>query len=43
MSSTPNPHDGLWVTSTYSDGQGGQCVEWAPGRVRAGGVVPVRD
>ncbi|WP_369202616.1 DUF397 domain-containing protein [Streptomyces sp. PU-14G] len=32
-----------WVRSSYSDGQGGNCVEWAPGSARDGGVVPVRD
>lgn len=31
-----------WVTSSYSDSSGGQCVEWAPGLV-PGGNVPVRD
>ncbi|MDJ1133562.1 DUF397 domain-containing protein [Streptomyces iconiensis] len=32
-----------WAKSSYSDGQGGNCVEWAPGLVRDCGVVPVRD
>ncbi|MGY1435298.1 DUF397 domain-containing protein [Streptomyces reniochalinae] len=32
-----------WIRSSYSDGQGGNCVEWAPGRVCGGGAVPVRD
>ncbi|MER7413064.1 DUF397 domain-containing protein [Streptomyces cacaoi] len=32
-----------WVRSSYSDGTGGQCVEWAPGLVCVVGVVPVRD
>ena len=31
-----------WIKSSYSDGQGGQCVEWAPARASAGNV-PVRD
>ncbi|MEO3840082.1 DUF397 domain-containing protein [Streptomyces sp. B22F1] len=31
-----------WVKSTYSNGEGGGCVEWAPA-VAASGVVPVRD
>ncbi|MBB0244935.1 DUF397 domain-containing protein [Streptomyces alkaliphilus] len=43
MSVTIDPRHTQWVKSTYSGGNGGQCVEWAPGRVRAGGVVPVRD
>lgn len=33
----------VWVRSTYSDGQGGQCVEWSPSYARAHGLVPVRD
>jgi hypothetical protein len=31
-----------WVKSTYSNGDGGNCVEWAPS-CAASGVVPVRD
>ncbi|WP_407560347.1 DUF397 domain-containing protein [Streptomyces sp. 184] len=31
-----------WVKSSYSNGDGGGCVEWAPA-VAASGVVPVRD
>ncbi|AKH84097.1 toxin-antitoxin system toxin subunit [Streptomyces sp. CNQ-509] len=31
-----------WVKSSYSNGDGGGCVEWAP-VVAASGVVPVRD
>jgi len=32
----------VWIRSSHSDQQGGQCVEWAPG-LASGGVVPVRD
>ncbi|MGX9227541.1 DUF397 domain-containing protein [Streptomyces albus] len=32
-----------WIRSSYSDGTGGQCVEWAPARASADGTVPVRD
>ncbi|MBC3992822.1 DUF397 domain-containing protein [Streptomyces sp. AC563] len=32
-----------WVKSSYSDGEGGQCVEWAPGYAATARVVPVRD
>jgi hypothetical protein len=35
--------DSLWVKSTYSGGEGGQCVEWAPAQVPSTGLVPVRD
>ncbi|MET9861974.1 DUF397 domain-containing protein [Streptomyces smyrnaeus] len=31
-----------WLKSSYSGGQGGNCLEWAPGAA-ATGVVPVRD
>ncbi|ARQ70283.1 DUF397 domain-containing protein [Streptomyces marincola] len=31
-----------WRKSSHS-GNGGQCVEWAPGVVVGGGAVPVRD
>ncbi|MFF2522599.1 DUF397 domain-containing protein [Streptomyces liangshanensis] len=32
-----------WVKSTYSSGNGGGCVEWAPGHVPSSDLVPVRD
>ncbi|GAQ55107.1 DUF397 domain-containing protein [Streptomyces acidiscabies] len=32
-----------WVKSTYSDGEGGNCVEWSPSYAHVHGVVPVRD
>ncbi|SES13755.1 DUF397 domain-containing protein [Streptomyces qinglanensis] len=31
-----------WLKSSYSGGQGGNCVEWAP-QLAASGNVPVRD
>ncbi|MFI6444627.1 Scr1 family TA system antitoxin-like transcriptional regulator [Kitasatospora sp. NPDC050543] len=31
-----------WVKSSYSGGNGGACVEWAPA-IAARGIVPVRD
>ncbi|MFD8969266.1 DUF397 domain-containing protein [Streptomyces sp. NPDC059568] len=31
-----------WVKSTYSGGEGGQCIECAPDYA-AHGIVPVRD
>ncbi|MFD3974296.1 DUF397 domain-containing protein [Streptomyces cyaneofuscatus] len=31
-----------WVKSSYS-GNGGTCVEWAPGTATTTGTVPVRD
>ncbi|WP_063834497.1 DUF397 domain-containing protein [Streptomyces griseolus] len=31
-----------WVKSSYS-GNGGTCVEWAPGHAATTGAVPVRD
>lgn len=40
MSTTPNLSAAEWVKSTYSEGNGGNCVEVAPGFA---GIVPVRD
>jgi hypothetical protein len=30
-----------WIKSTYSDGEGANCVEWAP--THAHGTVRIRD
>ena len=43
MNSTHGPQTLRWVKSTYSGGEGGQCIEWAPNRVATTGTVPVRD
>ncbi|MEU6171611.1 DUF397 domain-containing protein [Streptantibioticus parmotrematis] len=43
MSTTPDLTQATWVKSTYSNGDGGSCVEWAPAHAAASGVVPVRD
>jgi len=43
MSNTPDPHGFTWVKSTYSDGDGGQCIEWAPSHATTHGLVPIRD
>ncbi|MGC5345764.1 DUF397 domain-containing protein [Streptomyces sp. DT171] len=44
MSNTHEPSPVTeWVKSTYSGGDGGQCVEWSPAYAKAHGVVPVRD
>jgi hypothetical protein len=32
-----------WVKSSYSGGNEGQCVEFAPDIASAAGLVPVRD
>lgn len=42
MRSMPDLFRTDWVKSTYSDGEGGNCVEWAP-KAATGGAVPVRD
>ncbi|WHM37471.1 DUF397 domain-containing protein [Streptomyces sp. BPTC-684] len=34
-------HD--WTSSSYSQNNGGECVEWAPTYAASHGVVPVRD
>lgn len=40
MSTIPDLSGAEWVKSSYSDGNGGACVEIAPG---FDGLVPVRD
>jgi hypothetical protein len=42
MSNVPDLSCAEWVKSSYSNGNGGDCVEWAP-RCSASGVIPVRD
>ncbi|TVL88166.1 DUF397 domain-containing protein [Streptomyces sp. SAJ15] len=42
MANTPDLSRTKWVKSSYSAGNGGQCVEWAP-EFAATGAVPVRD
>ncbi|PZT75451.1 DUF397 domain-containing protein [Streptomyces sp. AC1-42W] len=37
---TPSP---VWVKSSYSNGQGAECVEWAPAHAAATGEFLVRD
>ncbi|MFI9206172.1 DUF397 domain-containing protein [Streptomyces sp. NPDC053048] len=32
-----------WTSSTHSQANGGECVEWAPAFAEAHGLVPVRD
>ncbi|MBC3841789.1 DUF397 domain-containing protein [Streptacidiphilus sp. 4-A2] len=43
MSNTHRPQPDQWVKSTYSGGNGGECIEWAPGHAAATGAIPVRD
>lgn len=43
MSSTPGTQPIRWAKSTYSGGDGGQCIEWAPDHARATGEFLVRD
>ncbi|MCE7082859.1 DUF397 domain-containing protein [Streptomyces sp. ST2-7A] len=43
MTTDLNLTDAVWVKSSYSQGDGGACVEWAPAHIAAHGVVPVRD
>ncbi|WP_436738034.1 DUF397 domain-containing protein [Streptomyces sp. BBFR102] len=37
------PTDPGWGKSSYSNGSGGGCVEWAAAHAAAFGEVPVRD
>ncbi|MFH8583005.1 DUF397 domain-containing protein [Streptomyces celluloflavus] len=39
---TPIPQH-RWVKSSYSNQDGGNCVEWSPASVATAGAVPVRD
>lgn len=32
-----------WTSSSYSNGQGGECVQWAPKHAAATGEYLVRD
>ncbi|MFF3274913.1 DUF397 domain-containing protein [Streptomyces chrestomyceticus] len=44
MSSTPGPVRATrWVKSSYSGGEGGQCIEWAPEHAAVTGEYLVRD
>ncbi|MGQ4516417.1 DUF397 domain-containing protein [Streptomyces sp. DW26H14] len=38
-----NVREATWMKSSYSNGNGGDCVEWAPAVAASDGVVPVRD
>ncbi|WP_171162283.1 DUF397 domain-containing protein [Streptomyces sp. I05A-00742] len=42
MSNTLNFTETEWVKSSYSSGEGGMCLEWAP-QIANSGVVPIRD
>ncbi|MFE3142194.1 DUF397 domain-containing protein [Streptomyces scopuliridis] len=39
----PNSVPTAWVKSTYSNGDGGNCVEWSPTHAHARNLVPIRD
>ncbi|MGW2917507.1 DUF397 domain-containing protein [Streptomyces angustmyceticus] len=32
-----------WIKSSYSSGEGGNCLEWSPAHAGAHGAVPIRD
>ncbi|MFF1460059.1 DUF397 domain-containing protein [Streptomyces sp. NPDC058330] len=32
-----------WLSSSFSQNNGGECVEWHPTHAAAHGVVPIRD
>ena len=42
MNAIPETSHVEWVKSSYSNTDGGECVEWAPA-LAARGSVPVRD
>ncbi|MGW2266165.1 DUF397 domain-containing protein [Streptomyces koyangensis] len=37
------PADDAWTSSSYSQGNGGECVEWAPAHAALTGQVLLRD
>ncbi|GAA1883913.1 DUF397 domain-containing protein [Streptantibioticus ferralitis] len=43
MSTTPDLSGAEWIKSSYSNGGGGGCVEWAPRAALTSGTVPIRD
>jgi hypothetical protein len=43
MNNVPNLSGAEWVKSSYSNGGGGDCVEWSPGLAAISTTVPVRD
>ncbi|WP_327237186.1 DUF397 domain-containing protein [Streptomyces sp. NBC_01317] len=43
MSSSKDLTSAQWTKSSYSNGDGGSCVEWAPEYAATSGAVPVRD
>ncbi|MFJ2646183.1 DUF397 domain-containing protein [Streptomyces sp. NPDC087420] len=43
MTTAPDLAHAAWVKSSYSNGNGGGCVEWAPAPARTAHLVPVRD
>ncbi|GAB2572667.1 hypothetical protein GCM10027168_01890 [Streptomyces capparidis] len=43
MSNRPHISEADWHSSSYSQVNGGECVQWAPGYAKAQGIVPVRD
>ncbi|MFE3180057.1 DUF397 domain-containing protein [Streptomyces violascens] len=43
MSKTPDPCDMRWVSSSYSQSNGGECIQWVPEYATATGRVPIRD
>ncbi|MFJ2651979.1 DUF397 domain-containing protein [Streptomyces sp. NPDC087420] len=43
MSSSKDLTSARWTKSSYSNGDGGSCVEWAPEHAATSGIVPVRD
>ncbi|MFJ1596015.1 DUF397 domain-containing protein [Streptomyces sp. NPDC088261] len=43
MTTTPDLSCATWVKSSYSNTDGGNCVEFAPAALSATGLIPVRD
>ncbi|GLF97862.1 DUF397 domain-containing protein [Streptomyces yaizuensis] len=43
MTSVFDPKTAIWIKSSHSGPDGGECVEWAPAHASTTGTVPVRD
>ncbi|MFF7727419.1 DUF397 domain-containing protein [Streptomyces sp. NPDC008001] len=43
MSAPLNLARAEWLKSSHSNGDGGNCVEWAPALAAAHRIIPVRD
>ncbi len=43
MNNSSDLSNAKWVKSSFSNGNGGDCLEWSPATAHISGTVPVRD